>query len=88
MLSEFDIGNPKKGTVTTKSHLYSFGGSHAIYKKVYNPENPQPIGTEKNPGPGHYDEKNLCIGTDGAKYGIQGRSINMSGKYTIFKILI
>lgn len=83
LVSDFDIGNPKKGFSITKGHLYSFGGPHSLYKKVYNPEAPQAVNIEHLPGPGQYDDKTLCIGHDGIKYKMQGRSTNMAGKFPI-----
>jgi hypothetical protein len=52
----------------TKSHLYSFGGPHSMYNKVYNPDNPQPVNVDKTPGPGHYDDTMTIIGKTGPKY--------------------
>jgi hypothetical protein len=66
----------------TKGHLYSFGAPHSVYKKVYNPENPMPVYSELLPGPGHYDDRSMTMGTEGRKYKIQGRSVNMSGKFS------
>ena len=80
MVSDFDIGNPKANVSISKSHLYSFGGPHSIYKKVYNPECPQNKDDGNMPGPGTYDYKLKTIGTEGKKYKFQGRSLNMSGK--------
>jgi hypothetical protein len=79
------MGNPKKGLSITKGHLYSFGAPHSVYKKVYNPENPIPASAEIGmPGPGHYDDRTMTMGTEGKKYRIQGRSVNMSGKYCFY----
>jgi hypothetical protein len=68
--SEFDVGHPKKGGTTTKGHLYTFGASHSVYKKVYNPENPVIFNTEKLPGPGSYENTTMNIGVESKKYGI------------------
>ena len=67
LVSDFDIGNPKKGLSVKKGHLYSFGAPHSIYRKVYNPENPQSR-TEGMPGPGTYNDKTLSVGYGGLKY--------------------
>jgi len=71
-----------------KGHLYSFGQSHSVYKKVFNPENPMPINVDKLPGPGSYNDKSQTMGSDGIKYGMQGRSLNMAGKSKSDPILI
>jgi hypothetical protein len=68
LVSDFDIGNSKKLMGMTKSHLYSFGASHKVYKKVYNPENPITMDTEQLPGPGHYNNRLKTIGTEGRNY--------------------
>lgn len=52
MNSEFDIGSKTANLLSTKSHLYSFGQPFAVYKKVFNPENPVGHGLELLPGPG------------------------------------
>ena len=88
LTSDFDIGNPKTGTSVSKSHLYSFGGPHSIYKKVYNPECPSSIDTEHHPGPGAYNDKYRTIGTEGRNIKFQGRSLNLAGKYCIINISI
>jgi hypothetical protein len=80
LLSDFDIGNTKKGSTVSKGHLYSFGAPHSTYRKVYNPDNPQALGVEKLPGPGQYEDRSMCIGS-GRKYRMQGRSLNVTGKY-------
>jgi hypothetical protein len=80
LVSDFDIGDPKKGVSITKRHLYSFGASHATYKKVYNPDNPIPINIEGMPGPGQYNDKTMTIGYDSLKFKFQGRAHNMAGK--------
>ena len=88
LLSDFDVGNPKKSAIT-KGHLYSFGAPHNVYKKVYNPDCPNPVNVELLPGPGTYNDRTMKIGTEGRKYRMQGRSLNMSGKYLISdKLLI
>ena len=68
IMSDFDIGNPKKSVSTTKKHLYSFGASHAAYKKVYNPDNPVPMNIEDLPGPGQYNDRSMTIGFDSLKF--------------------
>ena len=65
---------------STKGHLYTFGQAFSKYKKVYLPDNPVSAGNEKFPGPGAYNDKTNCIGLNGRKSGMQGRSKNMSGK--------
>jgi len=77
MVSDFDIGKPKGGPSITKSHLYSFGASHKVYKKVYNPENPIILDTHQLPGPGQYHSRLKTIGTEGRMYKFQGRSTNV-----------
>lgn len=61
--SEFDIGKKQGSTALTKGHIYSFGQSFSKYKRVYVPENPQPIDIEGVPGPGQYNDRTNMIGT-------------------------
>jgi hypothetical protein len=82
MISDFDIGNAKNKFGRTKSHLYSFGASHKVYKKVYNPDCPQKVDNNAQPGPGQYSFKIKSIGTEGRNQTIQGRSTNVQGKST------
>ena len=82
-MSDFDIGNPKRGISITKGHLYSFGQPHSVYKKVYNPDNPLSVHADELPGPGTYNDRTLTIGREGKKYGFQGRSKNVNGKLSL-----
>jgi hypothetical protein len=60
--------------------MYTFGISREYYKKVYFPEAKQ-VPDECVPGPGTYDSKFKTIGTSGQKWGFQGRSIILNGKF-------
>lgn len=60
--------------------MYSFGISREYYKKVYVPDAKlEPDAC--TPGPGTYDTKYKTIGTMGAKWNMQGRSIIVNGKF-------
>ena len=63
--------------------MYTFGISREYYKKVYVPEAKQ-VADDCSPGPGTYDTKYKTIGTMGAKWNMQGRSIIVNGKYSLF----
>lgn len=70
MRSDFDIGKPGGSSTSTKKGIYTFGAAHEVYKNVYIPENPQQKNPGLLPGPGHYKNKFLTIGTEGINYKI------------------
>ena len=81
--SEFDIGKPGTASTAKKGGMYTFVISREYYKKVYVPEAKQ-VADDCSPGPGTYDTKYKTIGTMGAKWNMQGRSIIVNGKYFEF----
>lgn len=55
-----------------RAHLYSFGGPHEIYKKVYVPGAKLSHDLDL-PGPGHYKNDAKCIGTEGKSFLLKGK---------------
>ena len=88
MYSDFDIGVKAKGLAASKGHQYTFGQSFTKYKKVFNPDNPQPVGNEAYPGPGSYNDRTRMVGTaQGNRFGIQGRTKNTNGKSDSLRLI-